>query len=54
MRLLRLMRKDEKGKNAVCIGEITKDHPGKVVMNSHIGGKRIVSPLMGEQLPRIC
>lgn len=49
-----LMHKDDKGKNAVCIGEITKDHSGKVVMNSHIGGKRIVSPLMGEQLPRIC
>ena len=49
-----MMRKDDKGKHAVCIGEITEDHLGKVVMNSHIGGKRIVSPLMGEQLPRIC
>jgi hydrogenase expression/formation protein HypE len=49
-----VMRRDEKGKQAVCIGEITNDHPRKVVMNSHIGGKRIVSPLIGEQLPRIC
>jgi len=24
------------------------------VMESLIGGKRIVSPLVGEQLPRIC
>ncbi len=30
------------------------EHPGKVVMHSSIGGKRIVSPLIGEQLPRIC
>lgn len=49
-----LMRRDGKGKHAVCIGEITESHSGKVVMHSHIGGKRIVSPLMGEQLPRIC
>ena len=51
---LRLMREDPKGKNASCIGYITKDHPQKVVMKSVIGGKRMVSPLIGEQLPRIC
>lgn len=49
-----LMRASDKGTQAVSIGEITNDHPRKVVMNSHIGGKRIVSPLIGEQLPRIC
>ncbi len=49
-----LMRNDEKGKNAICIGEVTTDHPNKVVMHSSIGGKRIVSALIGEQLPRIC
>ncbi|NCT17452.1 MAG: hydrogenase expression/formation protein HypE [Flavobacteriia bacterium] len=49
-----LMRNDEKGKNSVCIGEITNEHPSKVVMHSVIGGKRIVSALIGEQLPRIC
>ena len=49
-----MMNNDENGKNAVCIGEIIADHPNKVVMQSSIGGKRIVSPLIGEQLPRIC
>ncbi len=44
----------ENGKNAVVIGEITENHPKKVVLNSSIGGKRIVNPLVGEQLPRIC
>ena len=48
------MKKDKKGKNTACVGEITKEHPNKVVMHSSIGGKRIVSPLIGEQLPRIC
>ncbi|WP_445956725.1 hydrogenase expression/formation protein HypE [Yeosuana sp.] len=52
--VLEMMLKDEKGKNSACIGEVTKEHPGKVVMHSSIGGKRIVSPLIGEQLPRIC
>lgn len=49
-----MMQGDDKGKNAVCIGEITAEHPRKVVMQSAIGGKRIVTPLLGEQLPRIC
>lgn len=52
--VLHLMKKSDKGKNAAIIGEITNDHPNKVVMQSLIGGKRIVSPLVGEQLPRIC
>jgi len=52
--VLELMQKHEKGKNTAVIGEITNEHPNKVVMQSLIGGKRIVSPLVGEQLPRIC
>jgi len=49
-----MMQNHEKGKNAALIGEISNEHPNKVVMQSLIGGKRIVSPLVGEQLPRIC
>ncbi|MGB5202920.1 MAG: hydrogenase expression/formation protein HypE [Eudoraea sp.] len=52
--VLALMRKDPKGQHAISVGEVTAEHPGKVVMQSLIGGKRIVSPLIGEQLPRIC
>ena len=52
--VLALMQGHEKGKNATVVGEITNEHPNKVVMESLIGGKRIVSPLVGEQLPRIC
>lgn len=52
--VLALMRQDPKGKNATCVGHICQDHPKKVVMESLIGGKRMVSPLIGEQLPRIC
>lgn len=52
--VLFLMRNHKKGINAALIGEITQEHPNKVVMECLIGGKRIVSPLVGEQLPRIC
>lgn len=52
--VLALMRLHENGHGATCIGEVTETHTGKVVLHSSIGGKRIVTPLIGEQLPRIC
>jgi hydrogenase expression/formation protein HypE len=42
------------GGNAAIIGTVTADHPGKVILKSRIGGKRVVNYLTGEQLPRIC
>ena len=51
---LKMLQQDENGVNARIIGEVTKDHPGKVVLKSRIGGNRIVNYLTGEQLPRIC
>ena len=42
------------GRGAAIIGEVVADHPGKVVLRSRIGGRRIVDVLSGEQLPRIC
>ncbi len=51
---LKQLQADECGKNAAIIGEVTIDHPGKVILKSRIGGKRVVNYLTGEQLPRIC
>lgn len=42
------------GKDAAIIGKAVADHPGRVVMETAIGGTRIVDMLAGEQLPRIC
>lgn len=39
---------------AAEIGIVTEEHPGKVVSESAFGGKHVVHPLVGEQLPRIC
>lgn len=44
----------EYGANAAIVGEVVAEHPGKVVLNSAIGGKRVVNMAVGEQLPRIC
>jgi hydrogenase expression/formation protein HypE len=53
-KILKAMRRDPLGKQACSIGRITADYKGKVYMNTVSGGKRIVSMLSGEQLPRIC
>jgi hydrogenase expression/formation protein HypE len=52
--ILSLIRAHEECSEAEIIGEITEQHPRKVVLESAIGGKRVVSMLVGEQLPRIC
>jgi len=53
-RLLETMRTHEHGRDAAIIGEVTDDHPGRVILRSAIGGTRIVDMLSGDQLPRIC
>ncbi len=42
------------GEHAAVIGTVTEDMPGHVLLKTRIGGKRILSKLSGQQLPRIC
>lgn len=51
---LETLRKDDNGTHAKIIGTVVEEHPRQVIMESAIGGKRVVSMLPGEQLPRIC
>jgi hydrogenase expression/formation protein HypE len=51
---LKTLQQDKNGKNAKIIGSVVKHHPKQVVMESAIGGRRVISMLPGEQLPRIC
>ena len=53
-RTVTLLRSLPYGHGACIIGTITHDHPQRVVMETEIGGRRIVEMLAGEQLPRIC
>jgi hydrogenase expression/formation protein HypE len=51
---IKILRKNKYGTEASIIGEITSDNPDKVILNTSIGGRRMIDMLAGEQLPRIC
>lgn len=53
-RVVRALRKDPAGRGARAIGVVTKEHPGRVWLETAAGGRRLVDMLTGEQLPRIC
>ena len=53
-RALDIFRHHPLGQHAGMIGRVTGEHQGKILMNTEIGGRRIVDMLAGEQLPRIC
>jgi hydrogenase expression/formation protein HypE len=42
------------GENACIIGNVSTKDNGKVILHTGIGGERIIGPLYGEGLPRIC
>ncbi|MGC1390766.1 MAG: hydrogenase expression/formation protein HypE [Bacteroidales bacterium] len=52
--VLDILRSDPLGKYAEIIGEIIPDKKNIVVLNTSVGGKRILDMLTGQQLPRIC
>ncbi len=54
LKALDIIQQNEFGKDAVIIGEVTKKDPGRVYLQTKIGGKRVVDMLTGDQLPRIC
>ena len=52
--ILEAVRANKYGKEAAIIGEVTAEHPGRVVMKTSLGTSRIVDMLVGDPLPRIC
>jgi hydrogenase expression/formation protein HypE len=53
-KVLEILRRHPQGGNARVIGEVVETPPGKVILETEIGGKRMVDMPAGEQLPRIC
>ena len=53
-RVLAAMRGTEEGRDAALIGHVSAEYPGRLVMQTAFGGKRILQKLTGAQLPRIC
>jgi hydrogenase expression/formation protein HypE len=48
------MRDHEHGRSSAIIGQAAANPEGKVLLETAIGGSRIMDMLQGEQLPRIC
>ncbi|MBP0049881.1 hydrogenase expression/formation protein HypE [Marinobacterium sp. AK62] len=52
--VLAAMRRHPAGQDACLIGRVVDQWPGKVQVKSRFGGRRLLEPLTGAQLPRIC
>jgi hydrogenase expression/formation protein HypE len=48
------MRRHPHGRRAIVLGEVEASPAGAVLLETAIGGNRIMDMLLGEQLPRIC
>ena len=53
-KVLEVLRSHPLGKDSEMIGEIVEDDTNMVVLNTRIGGRRILDMPTGVQLPRIC
>jgi hydrogenase expression/formation protein HypE len=51
---LAALRSNWLGRDAAIVGELTADQPGLVLLDTALGGSRIVDMLVGDPLPRIC
>jgi hydrogenase expression/formation protein HypE len=51
---VRILREHPLGREAACVGRAVNTRPGMVVLETGIGGTRVVDMLPGDQLPRIC
>jgi hydrogenase expression/formation protein HypE len=48
------MRQNPLGRDARIIGEATDKPAGNVIMETRVGGSRMIDMLVAEDLPRIC
>jgi len=53
-RAVQVLRKHAACRDACVAGSVGTEMPGRVVLHSAMGSRRIVDMLSGEQLPRIC
>jgi hydrogenase expression/formation protein HypE len=52
--LLHVMRDHPYGAEATAIGRVLASNPGRVILRTTLGTRRLLDMLSGEQLPRIC
>lgn len=52
--VLAVLRNTREGKDARIIGEVMDKYKGKVILDTKVGGKRILEPPVGDPVPRVC
>ena len=53
-KVLETLRGCENSEKAAIIGEVTDENKGKVILNTAVGARTLLSRPSGELLPRIC
>jgi hydrogenase expression/formation protein HypE len=53
-RVLDALKKTPQGRDAAIIGEVTEEKPGRVMMETVIGGRKILIRPAGDPVPRVC
>lgn len=53
-RSIELLRDQPLARGAALIGQVTSEHPSRVVVRTRVGGSRVLPEPSGELLPRIC
>jgi hydrogenase expression/formation protein HypE len=53
-RALEVLRAHPLGKDAALLGHATTEHKRMLVARTAMGATRVIAPMIGEQLPRIC
>lgn len=51
--VLKVIRSHKYGKDAEIVGEV-KEGPGRVILETYLGGRRFIRPPVGSPMPRIC
>lgn len=51
---LRALRDHPLGRDAEIVGGVVEEHPGKVILRTRAGGRRLMDLPAGDPLPRIC
>lgn len=52
--MLKVLRDSEEGREATIIGEVAGKYNGKVILETLVGGRRIMEPPVGDPVPRVC
>lgn len=53
-KVLQVVRATKLGRDAQIIGEVINNYNSKVILETLVGGKRIMQPPIGDPVPRVC